>query len=232
MNRVFIYCYCSLLLLHLIAGSLDFDLVVLVTKPLLLTSLLIYFIFKTRRLHYGLFRNLMVWGFFFSLMGDSLLMFQSGSKEFFMGGLGAFFIAHICYLWAFTKVYRDQEIEIIKKQGWTMVLILGYGFFFFRLLQDNLGAMMGPVIAYIAVITLMLLMAINRYGRVGNRSFWLIAVGAVLFVISDSVLAWAKFMHPVNAAHLLIMGTYGTAQLCIMFGALSQVEEVAGVVTE
>ena len=113
-----------------------------------------------------------------------------------------------------------------------MVLIFGYGYFFFRTIKGHLGKMTGPVIAYITVISLMLLMAVNRYNRVGKISFWLIAVGALLFVASDSLLAWNKFMHPLFGAHILIMGTYGIAQLCIMLGALRQVKATAGLVTE
>lgn len=233
MKRIFIIFYCLILIVHLFAGSFGYEYLEFATKPLLLSSLLVYFIVSTQRLNYGLFRKLIVGGLFFSFLGDIFLMFQSGSSPYFMLGLAAFFIAHLLYLWAFTRVYfQNQEVEIIKKQGWIMILILGYGIFFFRTVKDHLGKMSGPVIAYITVISLMLLMAVNRYNRVGKVSFWLIAIGALLFVISDSFLAWNKFMHQLTGAHLLIMGTYGIAQLCIMLGALRQVQATAGLVTE
>lgn len=176
----------------------------------------------------GKFRNLIVAGLFLSLGGDVFLMFQQYASIWFIAGLGSFFLAHVMYIWAFTKVYlENQQVELIKKHGWVMILIFAYGFFFFRQLQGHLGAMTGPVIAYVIVISLMLLIASNRYGRVGERSFWLIFSGALLFVASDSILAWNKFVHPLMASHVLIMGTYGLAQLLITLGALRQVEEVA-----
>ncbi len=233
MKRIFIIFYSIILLVHLIAGSLGYNFLEWASKPLLLSSLLFFFIFSTQRMDYGKFRKLIVGGLFFSFIGDVLLMFQAGSSRYFALGLGAFLIAHICYLWAFTKVYlQNHQVELIKKQGWIMILILGYGIFFFRAIKEHLGKMAGPVIAYITVISLMLLLAVNRYGRVGTVSFWLIAIGALLFVASDSLLAWNKFMHHLTGAHILIMGTYGIAQLCIMLGALRQVKATAGLVTE
>lgn len=233
MKRIFIIFYSVILFVHLFAGSFGNEYLEFATKPLLLSSLLVFFIFSTQRMDYGKFRKLIVGGLFFSFLGDVFLMFQSGSSTYFMLGLSAFFIAHLLYLWAFTRVYiKNQEVELIKKQGWIMILILGYGIFFFRTVKDHLGKMSGPVIAYITVISLMLLMAVNRYNRVGKVSFWLITIGALLFVASDSFLAWNKFMEPFDDAHILIMGTYGIAQLCIMLGALRQVKATAGLVTE
>lgn len=226
MNRNFVVFYCFILLVHLIAGSFDYDLIAFYSKPLLLIALLVYFGVSTRRLSTGLFRKLIVAALFFSLVGDILLLFQNEGSSYFLGGLSSFFLAHLAYLWAFTRVNRqNQEVELIKRQGWIMILILAYGFLFFRQLKDHLGTMSGPVIAYIVVISLMMLMAVNRYHRVSDRSFWLITIGALLFVISDSVLAWNKFVHPVAAAHILIMGTYGLAQLLIAGGAIAQVKD-------
>ena len=47
---------------------------------------------------------------------------------------------------------------------------------------------------------------------------WMMA-GALLFVISDSVLAINKFYQPFKAADVIIMLTYGLAQLFIAKGA-------------
>jgi uncharacterized membrane protein YhhN len=52
------------------------------------------------------------------------------------------------------------------------------------------------------------------------------ASGAVLFVASDSILAWNKFVNHVPHSHLLIMGTYGLAQWGIAMGAVIQIQHV------
>jgi uncharacterized membrane protein YhhN len=69
--------------------------------------------------------------------------------------------------------------------------------------QDR--ALVGPVAAYMAVIGAMLATAL----AVGNP---LAAVGAALFVASDSMIAWDRFVGKVPHASLLIMVTYHLGQ--------------------
>jgi uncharacterized membrane protein YhhN len=73
---------------------------------------------------------------------------------------------------------------------------------------------------YALAITLMALTALFRYGRTNSTSFLLIFIGAVLFMISDSVLAINKFHHSFSSAAALIMLTYCLAQFFIVEGAL------------
>jgi uncharacterized membrane protein YhhN len=54
----------------------------------------------------------------------------------------------------------------------------------------------------------------------------LMMIGALLFVISDSVLAVNKFYSEFNGAGIVIMLTYGIAQLMITEGAISYVSRV------
>lgn len=227
MKRIFILIYFVILSVHLYAGSAGYKEIELCTKPALLISLIVFFLFDTSKKKVGKFRNLILLGLVFSLGGDVFLMFQNLHNGYFVAGLVSFLLGHLFYLWAFTITYlNNHEIPLIKRQGWVMVLVLGYGIMFFREIKDHVGSLIGPVILYTAAITLMLLMAVNRYGRVGKVSFWLIAAGAALFVASDSILAWNKFVHQLPYNHLLIMGTYGLAQVLIVMGAVRQVEQV------
>lgn len=60
---------------------------------------------------------------------------------------------------------------------------------------------------------------------VRGKGWWLVAMGAVLFVISDSIIAWNLFVEPISAARLWIMSSYYAAQallgLSILSGVLS-----------
>ena len=227
MKNIFILIYAVILGVHLFAGHQGNAHLAMLSKPALLVSLILFFAITTFKKKNGKFRDLVLLGLVFCLAGDVFLMFQDLNKSYFLAGLIAFLIGHVFYVWAFTKTYlSNHEIPLIKRQGWVMILILGYGIMFFREIKEHVGSLIGPVILYTAVITLMLLMAVNRYGRVGRQSFWLIALGAAFFVASDSFLAWNKFVHHLPNSHLLIMGTYGMAQLLIVLGAARQVEEV------
>jgi len=226
-KNIFVLIYSLLLGVHLYAGYNDYQQLEMISKPTLLIWLIVFFALNTHKKKCGVFKILILLGLIFSLAGDVLLIFQKEQSGYFMTGLIAFVIAHVFYVWAFTKTYlNNHEIPLIKRQGWVMILILAYGILFFRAIKEHVGSFIGPVILYTAVITLMLLMAVNRYGRVGRISFWLVTLGAVLFVASDSILAWNKFVHPLPNSHFLIMATYGLAQLFIVLGAMRQVQQV------
>lgn len=225
MKRTFIIVFLAILGINLYAGSNAYPDLAFYTKPALVISLILFFILHTRKMQGGVFRTLIVLGLVFSLSGDVFLMFQNQASAYFTAGLVSFLIGHIFYIWAFSKTYlENHKIALIKRQGWVMVLIVGYGFVFFGAIKDYVGSFIGPVILYTMVITLMLLIAVNRFERVGRASFWLIAIGAALFVASDSILAWNKFKHAIDYSHFLIMSTYGVAQLLITLGAIKQVE--------
>jgi uncharacterized membrane protein YhhN len=87
-------------------------------------------------------------------------------------------------------------------------------------LYPNLASLLWPVVAYAAVLVTMVIVALFRYGRTSTASFGLVFGGAVLFMISDSLLAMNKFHAPIQQAGLLIMITYCVAQGLIAEGML------------
>ena len=228
MKKYFPLLFGAILSLHLFASIFKYESLANFSKPFILLSLLFFILSASKGLVKSSFFKLILAGFAFSLIGDVLLIFQSKGPMFFIGGLGAFLIAHIAYIIAFTKTYRNEhDIALIKRHGWMMLGIFAYAYLFFKGLQDHLGEMIGPVLVYTIAISLMLLLAINRYKRVSDKSFWPIFVGAVLFVASDSLLAWNKFVDPLPLQNLSIMLTYGLAQLGICYGAIFQLKDQA-----
>jgi uncharacterized membrane protein YhhN len=67
----------------------------------------------------------------------------------------------------------------------------------------------------------MALQALFRFGYTNKKSFTLIFIGALFFMISDSLLAINKFLTPVPLASLGIMFTYMLAQYLIVEGVLA-----------
>jgi uncharacterized membrane protein YhhN len=185
-------------------------------KPALLISLIIFFWKQSSSLDKKI--KLMIYlALVFSLLGDILLMFVNQSANFFIGGLIAFLTAHIFYVFVFLK-QRNKS-----KNGMVFIgLILAYGALLFYLLGDGLGDMLLPVILYMIVILSMATTAYLRQGKVVKNSFVLVFIGAILFMISDSILALNKFYQPLSFTNISIMFTYGFAQLFIVFGLLKQ----------
>jgi uncharacterized membrane protein YhhN len=71
----------------------------------------------------------------------------------------------------------------------------------------------------------MVLQALFRYGYTNTVSFWFVFVGAILFMISDSMIAVNKFLSSFELAGVAIMVTYILAQFLIIKGLLLHFEE-------
>jgi len=131
-------------------------------------------------------------GLVFSLGGDIALMFQDDKKAFRIG-LVLFLLAHIAYAAIFTMVGRFSGLSVVSA---LVVLLSGLGIY--RLILANLGPMKGPVIAYILIISVMIIQAVSVFANPGIADFHavMIVCGAVLFYISDVILAVNRFWRP------------------------------------
>jgi len=208
-------------ILELFAEILNISEVRLFTKPLICIVLSGYLISKTRL--YGNFSKLIFAGLLFSLVGDIALLFAGRGATYFIAGLSAFLVAHIFYATAFFRDYR-YDPAASKKHGHTMLFVLAiFTISFYIFIRPYLLDMKIPVMAYIVVISIMAIMAGYRYERVNLLSFQLILAGAILFIISDTLLAINKFVHPFLFSGVFIMATYMAAQFLITIGALERI---------
>lgn len=147
---------------------------------------------------------------FFSWVGD-VVIHQTGDV-YFMGGVGSFLLAHIFYAFGF---YRHRERKPNPRLLVLFCILIYIGLMLGLLLPDA-GRMLLPIMVYALVIGTMLLTAVYVAPFSGKK--WLVA-GAILFIISDSILAINKFTHPFADAGYVIMGTYMLAQWYLVFGS-------------
>lgn len=187
-------------------------------KPLIVISIMFFF-YKQSKSFQKSIRQLMLLALFFSLMGDVLLMFVEQNPLFFICGLIAFLLAHVMYILVFIKNRKPSQ-KVLP----IIVVLLIYGSGLFYVLKDGLGEMLIPVIAYMLVILTMATTAFLRKGNDSSQSYQLVFLGAVLFLISDSLLALNMFYKPIPLASISIMVTYALAQFFIVFGILKQVK--------
>ena len=78
-----------------------------------------------------------------------------------------------------------------------------------------------PVLLYVLVLLFMAAQAGSRALELRTPAAYAAALGAVLFVISDTVLAWNRFRTPLSAAPVLVHATYFPAQWLIAVSVLS-----------
>ncbi|AOM79886.1 lysoplasmalogenase [Pedobacter steynii] len=189
-------------------------------KPCIVLSLLVMLYMETRlkgRFHKRLFTGLV-----FALAGDVLLMLAWQHTAYFMYGLLAFLIGHIFYISAFYLDFRSaQELD---KKGARIAIILcaAFSITFYFFLRPHLGEMKLPVMVYTFVISMMMMMAAFRNQRVNKLSFNLILAGALCFLLSDSILAYNKFVRGFDFAGVFIMASYMAAQYLITMGAVER----------
>lgn len=217
-SNAFVWLYGVLVLFDLVCGFDSLSNFRVVSKPLLLLSLLIYFIVHAKK-NRNLTFYLMVGALFCSLLGDVFLLFESTFSMSFTLGLASFLVAHILFACLFMRKWNRQTNVNFK---WILLLLFSYGLLLFILLKDSLGSLKIPVVLYILGILAMVITAYKRKGSVPKPSFNLVFIGALFFVLSDSILAINKFLIPIPLSHIIIMSTYASAQYLITKGILIQ----------
>lgn len=137
-----------------------------------------------------------------SWLGDLLLTFDT--RRGFIGGLVSFLLGHAAYVIAFITLGVDPAAVLIAAAAVAMV-----GVFVWRWLSPHVGDMRAPVIAYVVVISAMVVAAFGAFGAGGT---WLIPLGGVLFFISDLFVARNQFVSAGIVNRVWGLPIYYTAQ--------------------
>lgn len=151
------------------------------------------------------YKVMIIAGLVFSIMGDVFLMLPT---DRFVAGLVAFLIAHLFYIGAFIP-----QIETFR--WWPLVPFAIFGAIIYLNLAPSLGNLKLPVLLYVAVIMVMAWVAWERWLQTGQSGALMAAFGAILFVVSDTILAINRFRAPFKTARFLNLATYFAAQWLI-----------------
>jgi uncharacterized membrane protein YhhN len=190
--------------LTLRADSLDLRRVFLWFKPLTTILILLYAATALE----GLFdkRGLLIVGALLaSLAGDILLMFP----KYFLPGLASFLLAHLAYTVAFLTGISSTGLLLIALPLTALALII------LALLWGQLGKLKLPVLVYVLAIVMMAYQAGERWLELSTLSSLLAFLGALLFMLSDALLAFNRFRQAFAGAQLAILGSYYAAQWLI-----------------
>ena len=219
------------LIIFFIAASLELsgvmlklEWLVLLSKPLLMPALLIWAVaesrFQKNKLRFSITIALI-----FSFLGDTFLLFDANNELFFLLGLGSFLVAQTAYAFTFFKDIRKPTPFSLAYLFVVIAFVLAYVSIFFYNLFSSLGGMAIPVFVYAIAVGSMGLMAALRFKSVSNKSFYLVLLGAVLFILSDTFIALDKFLFEgqLPFASIIIMSTYIVAQFLIVKGLIRRV---------
>lgn len=143
----------------------------------------------------------------FCLAGDVFLFVAHRRDEFFVPGLVAFLLGHVAYVVGFWI----RGVEPVGLAVGAFVVVVGVatiGRTIVAAARDREPALATPVLAYLVVISTMV---VSAFGTVGL----LAALGAVLFYASDATIAWTRFVRDLPHGRAVIMVTYHLGQVLL-----------------
>ncbi len=188
------------------------------TKPATLIALIAWFSlaagWRGANLWFGL-------ALVFSLVGDILLDFP---ERYFLSGLGAFLAAQMLYVVAFNQ--HPLNFHPLALVVVALAAFIGRRLFLLirsSLVQTDTGRkMVPPVVVYTLAICLMLISAWLCFFRPDwpLEAALLAGAGATLFVVSDSILAYTRFVGKIPRGDLIVMVTYHLGQIAITAGVI------------
>lgn len=159
------------------------------------------------------YNHLILTGLILSLVGDICLIFFF-HKKVFTAGLVAFLAGHVMYTMAFSGLGEVGELMITVG-----VIVILISIIIFMRLKSHLGNMKGPILAYIIIITAMVVGAGSLWNHsaldITGRS--LVLVGGILFYASDIFVARHRFVQKEFLNRAIGLPLYYTAQFMIAF---------------
>ena len=138
-------------------------------------------------------------GLAFGLVGDVLLF-----ADRFIPGAAAFLVGHLAYVAALVLVPQEPRGLLVG----AVIVLLVAGLVGRKIVAGAwakaplLGVIVG---AYMAVIGVVVVLAVGSTSMV-------VAIAALLFLTSDALLAWARFVGPAPGGRVTVMVTYQLAQ--------------------
>lgn len=206
--------------LEAIAVSRNLQRLEYVAKPAVMICLFLWLYTTTSLQGNALWFGL---GVLLSLVGDVLLMFSS--DRFFLLGLAAFLLTHLFYIAGF----REAAANI---SAWSLIWLAFIAVNASRLIRRIVEVMrlhredklVLPVVIYGIVISIMLYAAMSTiYDQSWKTSAaFFVSLGAILFVASDAILAWMRFVSPVKNGRVWNIALYYLGQIGIIAGVITQ----------
>jgi uncharacterized membrane protein YhhN len=141
----------------------------------------------------------------FSLLGDVFLMLPG---DRFVPGVAAFFMAHVAYIVGL-RIGTSSVPTLLLGAAIVAIFAATVGRRILIAVNEADPKLTTPVSAYIAVISVMVASALATRNPVA-------AAGALIFMASDTLIAWNRFVKPLAWAPVTIMVTYHLAQALLV----------------
>jgi uncharacterized membrane protein YhhN len=193
-------------LLTLAGDLLSVSWLVYLCKPLA-TFLIISLAFTNWRIRKDAYSFWITLGLVFSLVGDVALMW---SRQYFEEGLAAFLLTHIAYLMAYSRDARFPP----RFRLW--LVYLAFAALLYQFISRDLSSGLKISVALYAFFLLSMgAQAMNRFLILRTASARWAAIGAIFFILSDSLLSIDRYRMPIPLAPVFILVPYYLGQWLI-----------------
>ncbi|MCE7923718.1 MAG: lysoplasmalogenase [Haliscomenobacteraceae bacterium CHB4] len=217
MKNIWLPAFAIASLINLIGVALANKNLVFITKPLLMPLLAVWLAMETHRQPPRFLKKMVLAGLAFATLGDVLLLYGE-QPLFFMLGLAAFLLTHLSYITGFASV-RQFDKGFLRRQPMWLLPFAAFALGLLVWLWPGIPAGMKlPVSIYAVVITVMALSVVNLKEGISTGTHRMMTTGAVLFMLSDSLIAVSRFGGHIPSPGILIMATYIIGQFLIVKG--------------
>ena len=154
-----------------------------------------------------------------SMAGDVFLMLPGG---YFIPGLASFLVAHLFYI----ALFRQGIPRFPNRPA--LLLALAVGAAMYAWVWDGLTdpVLKVAVAAYVSVISLMVAQAVGRATVLRDAGSRAVALGACVFMLSDSLIAINRFVQPLPLVSLWVLTTYYAAQFLMVRNAKPRISSL------
>jgi uncharacterized membrane protein YhhN len=147
----------------------------------------------------------------FCLAGDILLMLP---RNLFVAGLASFLVGHVAYVIGFVV----DGVSAVGLALGLLVVLAAVVLLARRIVVAVSGsdepALMAPVVAYIGVISAMV---VSAFGTLEPAAVG----GSLLFYASDALIAWNRFVREQPHGRLAVIVTYHLGQVALVLSLVS-----------
>jgi uncharacterized membrane protein YhhN len=185
-------------LLELLGELINYNDLVLYTKPLLMPTLFI---------EYSYYNNdIIIWnGLLYAWIGDILLLNKNDSK-FLLLGMSSFMITHLSYIYYF----------YVNNNSWTCIYVIPLYIGTSYVLEKIIKPISSSILTFGVVLYTIILMTMFYFSLLYQN--YMVIIGAGLFVVSDTMIGFniSRQYKYQNLYNFFIMGTYLVGQYLLI----------------
>jgi uncharacterized membrane protein YhhN len=135
--------------------------------------------------------------------------------NYFIPGLASFLVAHLFYI----ALFHQGVAWFPSRRAVLTTMTVGAAMYAWVWGGLNDPVLKLAVAAYVSVIALMVAQAIGRATVRGDAASKAVALGACVFMLSDSLIAINRFVQPLPLVSLWVLSCYYLAQLLMVRNA-------------